>query len=125
MQAVKSLDAIMPAIKASFAKVKVKPKYKSKTEIHHIVAQTAPLAQAARNIIKNVDIKINDKINLIELKTGLHRRLHTKLYYGAINVLMESSYSTKKKKNDNLKSVKAMYNLIKIWLGKFNAWAPF
>jgi hypothetical protein len=39
--AIKTIEAIVPLINQSFARVKSRPNYRSRYELHHIVAQTA------------------------------------------------------------------------------------
>ena len=72
-----------------------KPNYRSAREIHHIVAKQAHNAQFARMVLASVgitDYKTNP-LNLISLKTGLHRRLHTNKYYGWANSVVISGYN--------------------------------
>ena len=79
--------------------MKSRPKYRSNYEIHHIVfiAQKAKKkAQFARGILKNVGITVNDSINLISIKTGLHRRMHTNVTIPQSNTLMGNAYKQKK-----------------------------
>ena len=66
--------------------------YKSEYERHHIVAKNAIGAQRARDILKEVGIQINSDENMVFLKTGVHRRLHTKIYYFWINKSIELAY---------------------------------
>ena len=46
-------------------------------ELHHIVAQTAPLAAPARAILVKVHVGINSAENTVLLPYTFHRRLHT------------------------------------------------
>ena len=70
------------------------PNYRSPTELHHIVAQMAKNAQYARVILSNTHIGINSTDNLVRIKTGLHRRLHTNAYYGWANSVVISAYNS-------------------------------
>ena len=85
---------IAKAISDSYAKVKVKPSYRTEREWHHLVAQEAPNAVWARNILNKVGIGVNDLINLAYIKTGLHRRLHLNSYYGWANSVVISAYNS-------------------------------
>jgi len=87
-----STSSISISISNSFAKVGTQPNYRSQGEWHHLVAQAAPNAQLARNILSSVGIGIHDPINMIYIKTGLHRRLHTDGYYGWANSVVISAY---------------------------------
>ena len=45
-------------------------------------------------VLYNVGIGYNSNYNLIRIKTGLHRRLHTDLYYGWANSVVISAYNS-------------------------------
>lgn len=55
------------------------------TAAHHIVAGSAPDALAARVVLQNYGIGINDAANGVFLPTEQHVRLHTNSYYDAVN----------------------------------------
>ena len=86
--------SIGKSIANSYAKAKSITKYRSPREVHHIVAQRAPNAQLARNILNEVGLSYNSSYNLVSLKTGLHRRLHTNLYYGWANSVIIKAYNS-------------------------------
>ena len=67
-------------------------KYQNNYEWHHIVAQRAPNAIYARMILDSVGVKVNSIENLVHIKTGLHRKLHTNIYYGFVNSVIISAY---------------------------------
>ena len=67
-------------------------KYQNNYEWHHIVAQRAPNAKYAQMILDSVGVKINSIENLVHIKTGLHRKLHTNIYYGFVNSVIISAY---------------------------------
>ena len=67
-------------------------KYRTDYEWHHIVAQRAPHAEYARLILESVGVKVNSIENLVYIKTGLHRKLHTNMYYGFVNSVIISAY---------------------------------
>ncbi len=119
-------QSIWKSIADSFSRAKGKTNYKSKVEIHHIVAKKAQGAKLAQTILYNLHININDSVNLIALKYGLHRRLHTKKYYDWVNHLIETAYKSGKgdiglQKNNVIAALK----LIKRALNIMNANAPF
>lgn len=84
---------ITKALENSFARANPMTIYRWNKELHHIVAKGAHNAQYARAKLKTVDIEVNDKRNLVWIKTGLHRRLHTNLYYGFANSVVISAYN--------------------------------
>lgn len=111
-----SVKAIAQKLADSFAKAKSIPRYKSKYELHHIVAQTAIKAAKARNILHKVRIDINSTENTVYLKTGLHRRIHTNEYYNLVNWIIEKAYnagySFYDRKNRVIKSLNAIKDLL-------------
>lgn len=95
-------DAVCTALGNSFAKAKKLDKDKT-DEKHHIIPQTAEKTKTARNIwTKHMGLSINDARNIIPLKYGLHRRLHSKAYYGLVEYLVTNAYGkgTLKKNKD-------------------------
>ena len=87
-------NSIKEKIEQSFARAKAAPNYKKESEIHHIVAQNDPRAKPAQEILTEVGInRFNDPVNLVPLKTGLHRRLHNDLYYHYVNFEIVSAYN--------------------------------
>lgn len=46
----------------------------------------------ARGILKYLKISVNCSENLVYIKTGLHRRLHTHKYYGWVNKVVVSTF---------------------------------
>ena len=78
----------------SFSKIKKPPNYRSNKEVHHIVAQRAPGAAHAQKILAELEIGINDPVNTVSINTCLHRRLHTKLYYELVNIVIVGAYNS-------------------------------
>ena len=88
-----AIDRIQEKIKKSFERARAVPSYKRYEEDHHIVAQKAKTAEPARRILEKVGIDYyNDEVNHVMLKTGLHRRLHSKLYYAWVNDRITQAY---------------------------------
>jgi RHS repeat-associated protein len=52
---------------------------------HHIVAAKAALAQPARDVLASVGMDINSAFNGIFLDPSQHARIHTNIYYEAVN----------------------------------------
>ncbi len=82
--------SLSKAIGKSFSKAK--RKYKDKYEEHHIVARTKTRAKPARDILNKVGIKIENPINKIKIKKGLHKRLHRNDYFDIVNSMIQSAY---------------------------------
>ena len=55
-----------------------------KTDSHHIVAQKSRFAEQGRAILRACGIGINDEINRVDVKRGLHWILHTRTYYSIV-----------------------------------------
>ena len=88
-----AIDRIQEKIKKSFEKARAVLSYKRYEEDHHIVAQKAKTAEPARRILEKVGIDYyNDEVNHVMIKTGLHRRLHSKLYYAWVNDRITQAY---------------------------------
>lgn len=122
---IKTLDAIGKLIDQSFASVKTRPSYRTPYETHHIVAQYALKAQPSRNVLSNVGIGVNSSLNLVSIKTGLHRRLHTNIYYDTINTIMNTAYNSKYTYSTNKNRVIAALSTITVWLKTKSFFAPF
>ena len=122
---IKTLEAVKDLVSQSFSKIRTKPKYKSNFEIHHIVAQTALLAKPSRDILSKVGYTINSSVNLVKIKTGLHKRLHSTKYYMAVNAILGTAYSKKFSNSKNQQRVFAALTTIKVWLKIQSNSAPF
>ena len=93
-----AFKTLAKSVGKSISKVKSKPKYKSKREYHHIVAQYAVKAAPARSHLSLAGLSTSAGANLVWLKTGLHRRLHTNGYYNMINNAISGAYARGYKK---------------------------
>jgi RHS repeat-associated protein len=110
----------------SFARTKFFPLLPRKNEEHHIVAQTEPLAQQSRDILKSVNLNTNYILNKIMLKYGLHRRLHTNAYYILVNIVMTKGVA--KANGDNIKrrnNVDSSLKLLRALLLGMNEMSPY
>lgn len=108
-------QSIARSIGLSFAKVKVKPKYRSNHEYHHIVARKSYKASVARNILTRIKISVDNNENIVNIKTGLHRRLHTNLYYGFVNIMVAQAYNNGKisqRKNRVIQALRTIKGMI-------------
>ena len=88
-----SSRSFFKAILDNMSKIKKQPTYRHTMEKHHIVAKMAKNAKLARVILASVGIDYwNSSENLVKIKAGLHRRLHTNKYYGWANSVVISAY---------------------------------
>ena len=87
------VDELTEAIAKSFARAK-KPDDNLQTEDHHIVAQKASKAAPARRILEEViPDGVENPMNHIIIKKGLHKRLHRNIYYeDIVNTVIISAY---------------------------------
>ena len=68
-------------------------RYSHDNEIHHIVAKKAPNAALAAKILNyTLPGGVGNKANLVSLKTGVHKRIHTTLYYYVTNAVVIDAY---------------------------------
>ncbi len=111
--------SLSKAIGKSFSKAK--RKYDTK-EWHHIVAQSHPKAKPARKIIKKVGIRLDNWINLIYIKKGLHKRLHRNDYFSIVNSMMQTAYQ---KKGNKRKNVEKAYGYLRNFIGQLEQISPF
>ena len=87
-------DAIVDKLKNSLAMARHR-EYRSEYEEHHIVAKKAPNAAPAAAILNKVlSGGVEDPMNKVMVKTSVHRRLHTTLYYSLANAYIITAYNT-------------------------------
>ena len=87
-----ALNTIRTNIEIFAIGLKYKRIYDS-NERHHIVAKGALRAYPARKILEMSNININDERNLVDVKKGYHRVMHTNAYYLLLNTSMIIAYS--------------------------------
>lgn len=110
----------------SFARAKTKSKYKSRNERHHIVAKKTTNASYAKKKLIEAGLYVNHPENLIWIKTGLHRRIHTNLYYGWANSIVISAFNAAKGNEAKQKSnVIAALRTLRRFLENLNKIAPY
>ena len=109
----------------SFAKAKAR-EYRTSGEWHHMVAKGAPNAQRAAQVLKSVGLDVNSDENLIYLKTSVHRRIHTNIYYGWANSLVISAYNSAAGNHDlQYSNVRSALGVIRTYLEALAATAPW
>ena len=86
-----TLDDIKDKIIEFATALVVKNDYNS-FEKHHIVAKRDPRAWFSRIILFKSGISINDPRNLVYVKKGYHRVIHTNVYYGILNISIGTGY---------------------------------
>ena len=82
-------------------------KYKTEYEEHHLVARKSRNATKAAAILNNtLPGGVESPMNKVWVKTSVHRRIHTKLYYAFANQLVIGAYyeagSDKQKQYENV-----------------------
>ena len=80
--------------------------YKTDEEVHHIVPKGShytTLSTAIVNIV--IPYGVENPINKISIDTGLHRHLHTSLYYGIVNTSIVGAYLSGKSKTEQTSNV--------------------
>ena len=88
-------DDIKETVSKSIAKIKTAKKYRSPTESHHIAAKQSRKAAEARAILEEIfPDGVENPLNKVDLKTSVHRRVHTNLYYATVNSLVVYAYDS-------------------------------
>ena len=95
------------AIDDVIARAKAKSKSKN-NEVHHIVAKKAKAAEGSRKLLKKVNIKTSDSVNLISINYRLHKHLHTKKYHNQVYRLLKRGKGNKKRTLAILGVIKVM-----------------
>ena len=86
------VNSIQNKLSSSFSRSRLH-NYRSPEEIHHLVAKKAPNAFMAAAILEyTLPNGVENPINKISIKTGLHRRLHTNIYYYMANALVIDAF---------------------------------
>ena len=85
-------EAIRGKLTLSLSKAKPR-QYRTEYEEHHLVARKSPNAARAASILNKVlPGGVEDPLNKVLVKTSVHRRLHTNLYYTFANNLVIGAY---------------------------------
>ena len=102
-----SINRLCDAIDDVIARAKAKSKSKN-NEVHHIVAKKAKAAEGSRKLLKKVNIKTSDSVNLISINYRLHKHLHTKKYHNQVYRLLKRGKGNKKRTLAILGVIKVM-----------------
>ena len=118
---------IAKGIADSFERATSKPSYKTSYELHHIVAKGSKKAWLAQAVLEEVGIcRQTDSRNLVMLKTGLHRRLHTDIYYNWVNAIIFKAYiSANGDQDKQISNVNAALAALKIFLQDLDKKTPY
>jgi len=119
---------VAAGIKASFAKVKTlaRPKYRTLRERHHVVAKGDHRVKEVRDILSDVGINYKTSSqNLIWLKTGLHRRVHTNRYYAMVNQMVINASKKGEKDGKTRRHIRSTLLYIKVFLRAMNKVSPY
>ena len=74
---------------------------------------------------KAIEDGVENPINKISLKTGLHRRLHTFLYYGITNMIIIEAYCSSTDPSEQEKNVVIALGILRGILAYLNQAAPY
>jgi RHS repeat-associated protein len=107
--------ALKDAVDSSLSKAQAKSTTRDMNE-HHIVAQTARLAQPSRDILGDAGMDVNSEYNRVYLNKNLHQYLHTTAYYIAVNMIMEGAVEAAKKSGNLRGEVVTVLESMKIIL---------
>lgn len=100
------------------------PSYAGNTHVHHIVAKNAWQADDSRTIYHNSGYEnIDDPINLVTIKAGVHQHLHTNFYYGMVELILKSVYVEGSSRNKE--QIAKKLNEIRAYLLVISNAAPF
>lgn len=125
---IRDLSALVTsAVERSYAE-QAKREYPHTTELHHIVARRARNQHMARarSILAEVGIGVDSRPNLVRLKTGLHRRLHTNAYYTLVDTVIITAYEAANgDRNQQARNVFAALESIRGYLLSMNAIAQY
>ncbi len=102
------------------------PSFNSEYEVHHIVAENHSAAEPARIILDkpDVDIDVNSYRNLVPIKTGIHKHLHTSMYYAMVNTCIINAYYAGPSSNRFI-NVCMVLDEIRVFLYALSNGAPF
>jgi hypothetical protein len=59
---------------------------------HHLVSRNSKYAQGARDILAKAGIGLDDMFNGVPLPSSYHSKIHTKIYYAAIERRLQVAY---------------------------------
>ena len=88
------MQAIKETLSRSLATAKTRL-YRTDTEDHHIAAKGSHKAVQAATILNELfPGGVQNEINIVTIKTRVHRRIHTNLYYALVNEMVSQAYSS-------------------------------
>jgi len=119
------LAEMLQTLELSFARAK-SHEYSRDTEVHHLVAQEAHNAEAAAAILRDVyPDGTENGFNKIRIKTGLHRRLHTKRYYAVVNTIVINAYFSAEDSDERMLQVTRALLVIRAFVSVLNEASPY
>jgi hypothetical protein len=120
-------DELWDAISKSFARA-IPRNYVSPQEEHHIVAKKAFNAKKSAEILWIVfpNDGVENPLNKVYIKTGLHRRIHRKLYYAITNQVIIDAYNAADgNKEEQIGNVTCALNILRGIILVLNAKSPY
>lgn len=119
------VDALWRSVSKSFARTGQRS-YKTGQEEHHVVARNSVKVNLSAAILNQMLPQgVENPINKMMIKTGLHRRLHTNLYYGMTNVIIVNAYCSGSNYHEQRANVISAICMIRgiVWI--LNTMAPY
>ena len=122
------LNELFEAIKEKLTRslaLATKKEYRSEFEEHHIAAKKSVNARRAAAILNEVlPGGVEDPLNKVMLKTSVHRRIHTSLYYLLVNETIIAAYTQANgDKQKQYSNVVAVLGTLKTFLETLNAFS--
>ena len=101
-------------------------KYRTPEEVHHLVAKEAWNARPAAAILnETLPDGVENPLNKISIKTGLHRRLHTKIYYGIANAIVIGAYHAGDDPESKQQNVAIALTALWVIVYQLNSMSPY
>ncbi len=76
------------------------------------IYKKSPKSAIARKCFDDVGLSVEDKFNKVPVKTGIHRRLHTNVYYGLINTGVLIAYALGRDRDSKANNIKAFVGTV-------------
>ena len=119
------LEQLKKALTESYAHAKTQA-YKHQYEVHHVVAKGAPNAKIAADILNStLPNGVENPLNKISIKTGLHRRLHTNFYYYIANRVVIEAYLAADTPEEQQENVITALGVLRGIIAMLNDWVPY
>ena len=120
-----AVKSLWESISKSYART-TERSYTSPEEVHHIVAKRSIHAAPAALILNSIlPGGVENPVNKISIKTGLHRRLHSYLYYSMVNSTVIAAFCNSSNPVQQQANVVSALGILRGILEILNALAPY